>query len=176
MDSKEGRGMNVTQLKRWPGRVRSASAVATMLMTGLGGSAMPPLKPNTLEGWARYVSAVEARRSDEWRQRVPGRDFAMDAMPAREAERQRLLNGELVVARVESAGTHGSIDVPSALVHHWRGAVFIPGISLAELVTRLETEPPPTGPEVPKRGARARPVVHEGVPSTSADEGRNGGV
>jgi hypothetical protein len=48
------------------------------------------------------------------------------------------------------------VDVPSAMVHHWRGAVFLPGATLERLMATLETEAPPAGPEVLKATVLSR--------------------
>lgn len=48
------------------------------------------------------------------------------------------------------------LDVPSALVHHWRGTVFLPGATLDRLMSALENEAPPTGPEV----VRSKVLTH----------------
>lgn len=81
----------------------------------------------------------------------------LDRLATADADRQRLLSGELVVRRAAEADTGGvSIDVPSARVHHWHGAVFLPGITLADLVARLEQEAPPTSPEVVRASVIAR--------------------
>jgi hypothetical protein len=34
---------------------------------------------------------------------------------------------------------------PSARVHHWRGVVFVPGVTLAELLAELRRNAPPAG-------------------------------
>ena len=113
------------------------------------------LRPEALAGWGRYVAAVEARRERD--PRDGRRFFVMDTGSSAAAERRSLLGGELVVREMEVVDVQGrSIDVPSARVHHWRGAVFLPGASLPALLSTLETSAPPPGREVLKSAVLAR--------------------
>jgi hypothetical protein len=104
------------------------------------------LQPETVEGWNRYVTAVEARRARELRD--AGRALVLDATATGAAERQSLRAGALVVKEMTPPSHGGEIDVPSGMVHHWRGAVFLPDVPLAALMSRLKTEAPPPSPEV----------------------------
>jgi hypothetical protein len=103
--------------------------------------------PESVRGWQRYAAAIEARRATE--RRDAGRFLALDFLPDAAAERRTLMAGNLVVQAMDAYDARGSrIDVPSAMVHHWRGAVFLRGATLERLMATLETEAPPTGPEV----------------------------
>jgi hypothetical protein len=105
------------------------------------------LRPEAIDGWNRYVAAVERRRA---REAQDGRRFlVMDFLPDAARDRRQVLGGGVVADAMEAYGAAGSsLDVPAALVHHWRGAVFLRGVSLQALVRALETEAPPTGPDV----------------------------
>ena len=83
------------------------------------------LQPETVRSWDEYVRAAESRTQE----RVNGsKPFLwIDEMPDLVA---RLRRGEVVVAPVAPAG---AVPVPGGLVHHWIGAVFIPGASLDDL-------------------------------------------
>lgn len=104
------------------------------------------LRPESLAGWTRYVNVVEARRHRE----VAGnRFFVMDQGPGGPSERQALLRGETLIREMEARGADGrAVEVPGAMVHHWRGAVFLPGTSLTRLIETLATEAPPPGRDV----------------------------
>jgi hypothetical protein len=68
----------------------------------------------------------------------------MDFTRAASAERRAALNGQVIVARMERAGAgREGLAVPGAMVHHWRGAVFVPHITVDALVASLEQGPPP---------------------------------
>lgn len=95
----------------------AASAVPSVAMAG---SAEPPLEAETAAAWQAYVAQVEARRE--------GEPFgAQDLSPA---DRARLLRGEVVVHN--AAGR--IIGIPDGAISHWRGAVFVAGVSIDELL------------------------------------------
>jgi hypothetical protein len=125
---------------------RVSVPAVVIALAAAGTLATVRLQPETVEGWNRYVTAVEARRARELRD--AGRALVMDATASGVAERHSLRAGALVVKEMPAPSHGGEIDVPSGMVHHWRGAVFLPGVSLAALMTRLKTEAPPPSPEV----------------------------
>jgi hypothetical protein len=99
-----------------------------------------------IDGWNRYVAAVERRRATERADasRALALDFDRDAA----SERRALAAGETVTREIDGpAGRGDDIDVPGAAIHHWRGAIFLPGISLPELMAALAAGPP-AGPDV----------------------------
>lgn len=100
-----------------------------------------------LAGWDRYVAAVEARRAADVGDR--GRFLLMDFESTAAVERRALEAGRLVVERVDAPSRGGaSIDIDDGMVHHWRGAVLLPGITIDELLARLQTDAPPLSAEV----------------------------
>jgi hypothetical protein len=100
------------------------------------------LKPETLAAWREYRSVVEQRRA---RELADGSRFlVLDFLADHEAERRALTSGAVVVREMPAATRAGrDIDVPSGLIHHWRGAVLVRGVTVAELLTRLEQADPP---------------------------------
>ena len=102
------------------------------------------LESVSLAGWAAYVQATERRLTRELAdgRRFLGVDFDSDAA----SERAAVLGGQVLVRRLEVSGADGqSIDVPSARVHHWRGVIFVPGVTLADLLAELRSNAPPAG-------------------------------
>jgi len=100
------------------------------------------LGPASFAGWTAYVNATESRVTRELRDghRFLGIDFDADAA----SERAAVLGGQVLVRRLDVSGADGrSIDVPSARVHHWRGVVFVPGVTIAELLAELRRNAPP---------------------------------
>jgi hypothetical protein len=54
--------------------------------------------------------------------------------------------GAIVIRHLETRDAHGrAIDVPSGMVHHWRGAVLIPGSKLEMLLRNLQSDVPDMG-------------------------------
>jgi hypothetical protein len=101
---------------------------------------------DTLAAWATYAEAVDARISRELRDetRFLGLDFAPDASAARRA----VTSGTVLVQRLEAHGASGrALEVPAAIVHHWRGAVLIPGARVEALLTSLQRDVPDLGQE-----------------------------
>jgi hypothetical protein len=130
-------------------RHRLVGVIGTVVLVALseGHLGAARLRPEALGGWDRYVAAVERRRGLDVRR--PGGFFVMDTGPDAGAERRALLRGEVIVREMEAVDSRGqAIDVPSALVHHWRGAVFLPRANVSSLVSILETQAPPPGREI----------------------------
>ena len=136
-------------------RARLVTAMVAVLLVTEGHLGAARLRPEALGGWDRYVAAVTHRRGVE--RRDSRRFFVMDTGPDASAERRALLRGGLVVREMEATDSRGqSIDVPSAMVHHWRGAVFLPGANVSSLVSILETQVPPPGREILRSAVLAR--------------------
>ena len=105
------------------------------------------LKPESIAGWTTYVAAAERRiaREIETSGRFLAADFAADAAD----RRRRLLSGQIVIEPLQAADAEGRpIAVPSAMVHHWRGAVFIPGAKLDRILQDLRTNGPDANEDV----------------------------
>jgi hypothetical protein len=127
--------------------LRLGGTVAMAIVATGAGVAAARLRPEALAGWQRYVAAVEHRRVAEAHD--ASRFLAMDFLPGAAEDRRKALAGELVVRSMEAHDARGAvITVESAKVHHWYGAVFLPGVSLDRLIATLESEAPPTGPDV----------------------------
>lgn len=87
--------------------------------------------------WDAYVRATEARIAAE--RSDPVRFFARDARPDGAAVRRAALAGGLLVERWSTpAPQGGEWEVPDAAIHHWVGTTFLPGVSLATLLERLQ--------------------------------------
>jgi hypothetical protein len=70
-----------------------------------------------------------------------GRGFlALDAVPAgrRQALERALRGGDLHIQRIEPVVGTDEIDVPSGMIHHWIGLVFVPGATVEEAVALLQ--------------------------------------
>jgi hypothetical protein len=131
-----------------PLRVRSPLVPVLVAAALLAGSPLPGahLQPESISAWTTYATATERRIADE----LASRDsfLAMDFAPAAAADRRATLGGEIVVRAVETKDERGQdIEIPSALLHHWRGAILIPGVTVTGLVAALQSGPPATKPE-----------------------------
>jgi hypothetical protein len=98
----------------------------------------------TLAAWKAYVEATEARMRAEL---VSSSGYlASDFTGDREELRRLVTSGSVVVRQVTTPGREaGDLEIPGGTVQHWRGTVFLPGVTLAPLVDALR-HPPERGP------------------------------
>jgi hypothetical protein len=119
--------------------------VACILVSGAT-LAAATLTPAALAGWTKYVGVTERRVEQELGagERFLALDFGHDAA----GKRRALLRGTVLIEAANAAdGEDRPVDVPSALVHHWRGAVFIPNARLDALLARLQSGAPVGHPQ-----------------------------
>ena len=110
------------------------------------------LRPATIEAWTSYVEATERRISEEL-ESDDGflvQDFDTDG---------DMVRSELAAGAIHIKG-NGVPDVPTVrpfrfsggAIHHWRGGIFIPGVSLDDVLHGVQSPLKPRGPP----GGRAR--------------------
>jgi hypothetical protein len=126
---------------------RIATAVVLALLaatpvTPAAAPSLPPLPQKMEQAWSSYVTATEQRIRAELTS-GPAVFLGLDFDRARAEHRQELLRGQTVIRELPQAKLNGKdIDVPDAMVHHWRGAVLLKGLKVEDVVRRLETEAP----------------------------------
>ena len=93
--------------------------------------------PETLAAFERYRALTEARMETD---RQAGHFLYFERYPAgRRAEIEaQLRRGEFFVEQLHSPDGEQKIHVPGGLIHHWIGAAFIQGASLAQTKAVLE--------------------------------------
>ena len=120
-----------------------ATSLAVVLSVATTASAEPLeaiLQTRTIEGWARYVAAVETGLDRELRdETVPFLDI--DRLPP--AQRSKAMaalgRGEVVVTRaVARDGSASEIEIEGGMINHWRGSVFVPRVKLDVLLKTLQ--------------------------------------
>jgi hypothetical protein len=91
------------------------------------------LLPHTIAAFDRYVRATEA-------QMIADPFLRIDRLPEveRRANLAALKQGELYIEPLTTREAGKSIHVPDGLIHHWVGAVFVPGVRLDEAVRLLQ--------------------------------------
>jgi hypothetical protein len=104
-----------------------------VVVLGLLTAAAADLQPHTVAAFDRYVRATEA-------QMVSDPFLRIDALPdtERRAKLAELSRGGLYIERLSTEEAGESIDVPGGLIHHWLGAVFVPGASLDQALDLLQ--------------------------------------
>jgi hypothetical protein len=96
------------------------------------------LRPAAAQGYDQYVRLTELRMQGEL---PPGGVFLwVDrlAEPQRSDAHARLERGEILSERLETLDPLGRSATPGALIHHWVGTVFIPGVSLAQVLAVVQ--------------------------------------
>jgi len=115
-------------------RVLAAGSPSLLGVLGWSASAdAAELRPGTVTAFDRYVQAAERAAAD-------GAFLWIDSRPDAE-RRSRLENvrqGSLVIERITARESGREIDIPNGLVHHWLGAVFVPGGTVDRAVALLQ--------------------------------------
>jgi hypothetical protein len=97
-------------------------------------AAAADLEPRTVAAFDRYVAVSGAQAA------AAPQFLAVDALAdaERRAALARLMRGELVIDRPQTREGGKPIDIPSGMVHHWRGTAFIAGSTVAQAVALLQ--------------------------------------
>jgi hypothetical protein len=111
-------------------RLLAGVAVLGLLTTA---AAAADLQPRTIAAFDRYVRATEA-------QMVQGPFLRLDGLPDvdRRAKLAALERGGLHIEPLSTRDGGKPIDVPDGLIHHWLGAVFVPGANLGQALDLLQ--------------------------------------
>lgn len=100
------------------------------------------LKATTKKAFAHYTQVAELRMHSEIASATKeNKPFLwIDTLdpPRKQPILEQLKRGEVVAESLQEKENGATIDVPSALVHHWIGSVFIPGGSVASTLAVLQ--------------------------------------
>jgi hypothetical protein len=122
----------------------TAVAMASTLAAAPPAAVLPDLSRQALAGWDQYVEATRHRIDVEMA--AAPKFLALDFASSAAVDRAAVLAGAMPVAEAHTTRPGGgAIEVPDAWVHHWRGAVLIPKVTLDQVFARLETSVPGTG-------------------------------
>jgi putative flippase GtrA len=98
------------------------------------------LQPKTAQAFAKYVSAVEARRAREIAEKHPF--LELERRPAADQARimATLKRGEVFVERAAVARDDAAreLTIDGGLINHWRGTVFVPDVNLDQVLKVLQ--------------------------------------
>jgi hypothetical protein len=95
------------------------------------------LERGTVLAWNAYVAATETRIERELS--APRGFLITDFLPGGTGARAAVTGGRIAIAEMSSTSSAGrGMAVPDGLVSHWRGSVFLPGITLETLLHRLQ--------------------------------------
>jgi hypothetical protein len=96
------------------------------------------LTKETEQAFAQYVRASEARMDEDLAGR--GGFLSVDALPqsSREQAYADLKNGHVLIQQFQRNDLAGALSVAGGLVHDWTGTVFIPGVSMSQVISVLQ--------------------------------------
>jgi hypothetical protein len=93
------------------------------------------LQPATIEAFDRYARLTQSQFEAE------NKDLSeflwIDRLPAarRDAAYTQLRSGQVMIEKLETTDAGASIPVPGGMIHHWVGTVFVPGATLAQVLS-----------------------------------------
>jgi putative flippase GtrA len=113
------------------GRAAGAAAVVLTALAPAPALAGGPGEA-AVAGWQRHQAAVDAR----YLSATAGRAvfFAQEALPGDSGWRRAVLEGGIPTREIVAP------DVDGARIHHWVGAVFLPGTTVAQVIARLQAD------------------------------------
>ena len=97
------------------------------------------LRPKTVEAFDRYVQLTEARINREVSQTE--KFLYLDELPPprRSEVLAALKRGEIFMERLQTLDASGhTMEAPEAIIHHWLGAVFVPGANLPQTIALVQ--------------------------------------
>ena len=96
------------------------------------------LWPETLDAWSTYISATERRIETEHASDVGFLVQDFDDNP--DDHRTAVRRGRVLVSRMETRDVDGGkITVPKGAIHHWRGSIFIAGVTLEDVIDGVQS-------------------------------------
>jgi len=108
------------------------------LMAAPSPGAATELRPEAAQGFDQYVRLTERRMQGELA--TGGVFLWVDGLPEprRSEAYARLQRGEVIAVRLQTANSSGHFSTPGALIHHWVGTIFIPGVSLPQVLAVVQ--------------------------------------
>ncbi len=131
--------LRVSRATRFPLLIRLLAAAALFDTLLAADAFAAKLLPAASEAWNRYLAWADAKVNRELAD--PTRFLIQDFLsPQEKASVDRQIeSGAIVVQRVRNVIPPGQkLQLPDAAIHHWWGAVLVPGMKLAELLPLLQ--------------------------------------
>ena len=118
--------------------IRRISSMAAGLLLLASPSQSAELQPKTVNAWSQYVQLTEQRIEDEL---VSNEGFLVqDFDRAGSSLRVAVQRGEIPVSQMKTLQRDGTpIKVPGGAIHHWRGAIFIQGVTLNDVLDGVQS-------------------------------------
>jgi putative flippase GtrA len=117
--------------------VVAVSMLAMALPAHASGEAL--LQAKTKADFAKYVAAVEARRAKDITDQEPFLDIERQSGAQLATTMAALKRGEVIVTRGAARdASSNEIAVDGGLINHWRGTVFVPNVTVDQLLKVLQ--------------------------------------
>ena len=116
------------------------AAITAIVLLAAQGSRLEAaeLRPETVKAWNLYAAATEQRIEQELKSSKGFLALDFQSPKDRADERKAVMAGDIPVIKLVSKDSNGKkIDIPSGMVHHWRGSVFIPNVSIDLVMSRI---------------------------------------
>lgn len=119
---------------------RVAAAIVLLLLLASSAAAETPamaaeLRPATLQAWTAYERLVDARYQAASAGSTPF--FALDAYGIG-GWRETTTQGTVSMHRLDRPQPRGAtVSVPDGKIHHWAGAIFVPGMTVEGVLQHL---------------------------------------
>jgi len=117
---------------------RPSLVVAVVLALELPAAMLADLHPKTVEAFDRYARVTEARIAREVES--TGAFLVLDSLPEarRKAALAEVRGGGLFIEPLATAENGHRLEAPDAIIHHWIGAVFVPGATVDRAVALMQ--------------------------------------
>lgn len=89
------------------------------------------LKPGAARAWEQYISQARAQMDERLRGNRKSFLWVQES-----EERMRSIRAGLIAS--EPIGKNGRVAVPAALIHDWIGAAFVPHVTAADVMEKLD--------------------------------------
>ena len=126
-------------------RLGWALRIAVLLVNALGLSvaannvpAPAKLKSTTVEAFDHYVRLTDTRHDAELQHGANALQVDALAEAQRAEAYQQLKGGQVSIQRLQTREAGETIHCPDGMIHHWVGAVFVPGAKLHDVLRVLE--------------------------------------
>jgi hypothetical protein len=108
--------------------------MALLFLEALAGTSAraAQLKPETDAAFQHYVSVTEAQMDDDVRL---NRFLVIDRLPdlQRKQAYDQLQQGEVYIEELHTRENQHPIHIPSGLIHHWVGVIFVPNSTASQV-------------------------------------------
>ena len=116
--------------------------LVTLMATTIGMAESPllaaKLRDDTLKGWNKYVHLTEKRMEKELTSSEGFLVQDFQSSPKSRADRQDLLAGKTLVTKMKTLDyNRRKISVPGGTIHHWRGSILIPNVSIEQVLAQV---------------------------------------